>query len=142
MNVSFFDEMNELIIESILEASDEEILASIGGEGLPTWNEVQQSHDFIQNSLQTKREERLEANKSKLLSFKSAREKLINKLKSSKKVDEMVGDIVNVIQNKEGVPDGVLIAFREQSKGGSDDDIKDIWENLVRLGLIDIEEDE
>ena len=54
----------------------------------------------------------------------------------------MLGDIVQAMQGSEHVPNGLLIAFREQSanQAASEEDIKEIWESLYQLGLIEIKE--
>ena len=48
---------------------------------------------------------------------------------------------MEAMQNQEKVPKGIILAFREQGQNGSEDDIKEIWQNLVELGLIDSGDD-
>ena len=49
----------------------------------------------------------------------------------------MIRDIVDALQNKaDSVPQGILMAFRNQQEQADESSIHEIWSDLVNLGLI------
>lgn len=141
MSINLLKEVNNLLIEATFEASDEEILGLIGKDGYPNAEEVSHIQTTIQNKVHGNRESRLQNAKRNFSRDINQTNKIITTKKATRTIEQMLGDIVSAMQNTDKVPDGLLIAFREQSKSGeaNESDIRDIWESLVRLGLIDDE---
>jgi len=137
MTIKFLKQLNDDIIESIIESSDEEILSQIGKENYPTWDDITFAEQTVSEIINKKRIERLEKNKQKFSEFKNKNEKTLNSLISIKSIEELLADIVKGMQNKDKVPNGLLVAFREQSHDGNDDAIREIWKSMVKLKLID-----
>ena len=136
MTLAFIKQINEYVIDAILEASDKEILASVGSDGYPTQQEVQQASTSITQAISEHRANRLSQQQS-LFEAHKQNQKNLQSASKKKSISEMLSDIVSAIQNQDEVPEGIILAFREQGKEGSEDDIAEIWQNLAELGLID-----
>lgn len=136
MTLGFIKQINEYIIDATLKDSDEEILASVGRSGYPSQQEVKQAHTAIIQAIGEQRKHQLSQQKSAFEEYK--RNKKVTQFSSHKKpISEMLSDIISTLQSQDKIPEGIILAFREQSKGGSEEDIAEIWQNLVELGLID-----
>ena len=136
MTAQFLREINEHIIDSILEEGDDELLACIGHYGYPSMDEVNAAQAMITLQVQEKKGSRLAQVRADFEAYKK-RELLASSGESQQPVSQMLSDIVSALQNEEGVPKGILVAFREQSLVSTDEGIKEIWADLVELGLID-----
>jgi len=142
MSIEFIKQFNESIIEATLEATDEEILSTLRKEGYPTQSDIELVHAYIKQAIKENRRQRLEQKKFEFTEYKNNRVNTIQSVIAKKSIDEMFADIIAVMQKKDKVPDGLLVAFREQSKKTSDEGIEEIWKNLMELGLIDPTDDE
>ncbi|MEW7974777.1 MAG: hypothetical protein AB2821_14975 [Candidatus Thiodiazotropha endolucinida] len=136
MTLAFIKQLNEYVIEATIEASDEEILARIGNEGYPSQQDIHQARDLITQAVKEQRQNRLSQQRAAFEVYKQEQNTTKN-ITAKRSVPEMLSEIVAAMQNKDKVPEGILLAFREQSQNGSEDDIANIWQNLVELGLID-----
>ncbi len=136
MTLAFIKQINEYIIEATLEASEEEILASIGDPGYPSRQDIHQAHAAITQAVKEQRQYRLAQEKAAFQSYKQEQKGMQN-TPPKRTIPEMLSDIVAAMQHKDKVPKGIILAFREQEQEGSEDDIVRIWQNLVELGLID-----
>ncbi|WP_022954812.1 hypothetical protein [Leucothrix mucor] len=137
MTIAFIKQINEYVINATLEASDEAILASVGSDGYPSPQEVQQACAAITQTISQQRANRLSQEQSAFAEYKK-NQKNIQNAQQRRSIPEMLSDIVSTMQKQnKAVPDGIILAFREQGKGDSEEDIIEIWQNLVELGLID-----
>lgn len=141
INLEFIKQVNEYVIESILEASEEDILSLIDSHNYPTSEEIAATSQLVQQAIQGEKRRRLERNRAEFVAYEKSRENAI-KLLQSRPVASMIADIVSTMQKGDGIPQGVLMAFREQQESTSDEDIALIWQSLVELGLIDPYEDD
>lgn len=142
MSVSFVKEINDLIADAILESPEEEILSTIGRAGYPSWDRVREAKNLLAQAVAESRASRLERVKASFIKDKASSKFVRTAKPASKNINDMIADIVQAMQSKgESIPNGLLVAFREQSKQGSEQDIAEIWENLVSLGLIDTDQD-
>jgi len=142
MNINFIKQINNYVIESTIEADDDEILSTIGHTNYPTWEDIHSVQDFILTAVKCKRQQRLEKNRALYFDAKKEREHSRAFAKTTKTVSEMFSDIIVAMQDKDKVPKGLLVAFRKQGQDGNDDDIKELWHTLVELGLIEISDDD
>ncbi len=136
MKLAFIKQINEYVIDAILETSDEEILASVGDNGYPSQQDIHQARAMVMQAVKEQRQYKLSQKKAAFQLYKQKQTNVQN-APSKRSIAEMLSDIVTTMQNKDKVPEGIILAFREQSQGGSDGDITEIWQNLVELGLID-----
>jgi len=142
MSVSFVKEINDIIADAILESPEEEILSNIGKTGYPSWENVREAKKLAAQAVAESRASRLERVKASYVKDKVNRDVERTAKPLTKNVNQMIADIVQAMQSKgDSIPNGLLVAFREQNKQGSEQDIKEIWENLVSLGLIDPDQD-
>lgn len=141
MSREFIKQINEYVIESLLDTSDDEILSMVDSPGYPTSEEIAVAAQLIQHSLKEEKRRRLEQKKAEFAAHKlhqvSAFEALLRR-----SVGTMISDIVTAIQKTDAIPEGILLAFREQQENASDDDIARIWQSLVELGLIEPYDDD
>jgi len=142
MSLEFIKQMNEYVIDATMTQSDEDILSTVGKYDAPGWDTIRAAHSIVIQAVIDSRQSRLEKKKSEFLAAKEHQKSALKLFSVNKTVPEMLADIVKAMQNKEKVPDGLLMAFREQGQNGSEDDIKDIWQSLVQLGLIEPSDDE
>ena len=138
MSLAFIKLINDYVIDATLEASDEDILSNVGQEGCPSWDVIHQTQSFLHEAIEERRRARLEQKKAEYQTYKNQKDKLLRTTGSKKTLGDMLSDIVRVMQNSDAVPKPVSMAFREQSKAGNDDAIREIWQALVDLGLIDL----
>jgi len=140
MKLAFIKQINEYVIDATMEASDEEILAAIKDKGYPSQDDIHQAHVLITQAIKEQRQYRFLQKKASFQAYK-LEQKSIQNILTKRLIPEMLLDIVEAMKNKDQVPKGIIMAFREQGQKGSDDDIKEIWQNLVELGLIDSDDD-
>lgn len=142
MSTALFQEVNNLIIEAIFEADEQETLSLIGTEGYPAAETITEIQAMLLRNIQANREKRLKQAKNDFARDKAGIAEKIMCRASSLSVENMLADIVKAMQNTEKVPEGILLAFREQSqnKENSEEDIREIWDSLARLGLIEDED--
>lgn len=137
MSIKLLREINELFIEAEIERPDNEILSLLGFNGFPTLNQLSGLQNALSNAITLNRTKRLNQAKSE---FSKHIEDSNRQFISSRSLSmgNMLQDIVKAMQDTNKVPEGLLFAFREQSqnKEASEDDIREIWESFVRLGLI------
>lgn len=136
MTLAFIKQINEYVIDATIEASDEEILACIGGEGYPSQQDIHQARAVITQAVKEQRRYRLSQQRAAFQAYKQE-QNVTQNAPANRSIPEMLSDIVAAMQNQDKVPEGIILAFREQGQGGSEDDIVEIWQNLVELGLID-----
>jgi hypothetical protein len=142
MNLEFIKQVNEYVIEAILETDDHETLALIDQTNWPSQIDLNNAKAVISQKLATRQKQILAQNKAEFQAYKKDKNNFLEMQKSSRTVTEMLSDIVKSMQNKDTVPEGILMAFRDQGQAGSDDDIKRIWKALVELGVIDPNKDD
>lgn len=139
MSIRFLQHINDLIIET--DTDETEILALVGQDGFLTAQEIEDVKTFIQDAIADNRKARLDQVKADFIRNRAQANKKLADTKRDRSLSDMLGDIVKAIQNTDRVPEGILLAFREQStnQAASEQDIREIWESLLQLGLIDIE---
>ncbi|EGG98313.1 Secreted protein Hcp [gamma proteobacterium IMCC2047] len=136
MTLAFIKQINEYVIDAIMEASDEEILKGVGDNGCPSQEDIHHAQKMIGQAVKERRQYTLAQKKAAFHAYKQE-QKYIQIAPIKRPVSGMLSDIVAAMQNKDKVPKGIILAFREQGQDGSEDDIMEIWQNLVELGLID-----
>lgn len=136
MNLGFIKQINEYVIQSLLEANDDDILSMVDSPDYPTSEEIALASQRIQQAIQEDKHKRLEQKKAEFAAYKIRQETGFEAL-LHRPVGTMISDIVAAMQNTNDIPEGVLMAFRGQQEHASDDDIALIWQSLVELGLID-----
>src|SRR5690554_1587550 len=143
MTKTFIDKINDLIDEAILEAPADELEREIGLPGFPSTQEIQNFQNIITSAVQESRRARLQAAKQAFQERKSdIRDQITLARQRNRSISGMITDIVSAIAKKrEQMPEGLTLAFRNESKEVSDDTIRATWEKLVKLGLIDPDED-
>lgn len=139
MSITFLEEINELIAQATIDATDEDI--KILFESSSEFSlALQRMNAVINQAVTENRKKRLQTLRSAFTSSKEITESS-RKISVTRSIDKMLGDIAAVIKNRNGsIPEGISMAFRNQGVAASDEDIKDLWQKLVDLGLIDIEE--
>lgn len=137
MTVAFLKLANEYVTDSFFEASEGEIKEFIGRPGFPTQEDLDLVHARTLEAIRLTRSKRLEQIRAEFsASLKERNDNSSRLVKSKHSVSDMLADIVAAINDRDKVPDGLVVAFREQGKSGSDSDIEKIWQDLVDLGLI------
>jgi len=136
MTLAFIKQINEYVIEAIIEASDEEILTCVSSDGYPSQQDIYQARTLITQTIKEQRQLRLSEQRAAFQTYKQE-QKFVQDEPPKRTISEMLSDIVSAMQNQDKVPEGVILAFREQGQGGSENDILEIWQNLVELGLIE-----
>ena len=141
MSINLLREINELVVEADIEQPDNEILARLGLYGFPTLSQLSELQTALSNAITVNRAERL--NRAKLeyrRRLDDSKRRVISS--HSLSLADMLQDIVKAMHNTNKVPEGLLVAFREQSRNqeASEDDIRKIWESFARLGLIATDE--
>jgi hypothetical protein len=137
MTLAFIKQINEYVIDATLEASDEEILSTIGDNGYSSQDDINHARSLIAQAVKEQRAYRLAQKKIAFQAYKQKQKNILDNCATKRSIPEMLSDIVAAIQNMDTVPNGIILAFREQGQDGGEDDIKGIWKNLVELGLID-----
>lgn len=136
MTLKFIQQINEYVIGSIFEANDQEVLSRIDSSGYPTSDDIANATQLIQQVIQEEKRRRLTKRKAEFAAYKASQE-FTQVSAERRSVSAMIADIATALQNKDEVPQGILLAFRDQQDHASDEDIVRIWESLVELGLID-----
>ena len=142
MNLEFIKQVNEYVIEAILDTNDHETLALIDQTNWPSQIDVDNAKAVISQKIATRQKQILTQKRAEFQAYKIDKKNFQETQKPNRTVTEMLSDIVKSMQNKDTLPEGLLMAFREQGQGGSDDDIKKIWKKLVDLGVINSNEDD
>ena len=137
MSLAFIKLINDYVLDATLGASDEEILSNVGQEGVPTWGEIHEIQALLRVAVEEKRLARLEQIKAEYQAHKNQKHSALRTTGSQRALGDMLSDIVRVMQSSSAVPKPVSMAFREQSEAGNDDAIREIWQALVDLELID-----
>lgn len=141
MSINLLREINELVVEADIEQPDNEILSRLGLYGFPTLSQLSEIQTALSNAIIVNRAERL--NQAKL-EYRKRLDDSERRVISSRSLSlaDMLQDIVKAMHNPNKVPEGLLVAFREQSQNqeASEDDIREIWESFARLGLIATDE--
>ena len=139
MSIAFLEEIDELIAQATIEATEEDIKNSFGAS--PEFLlSLQKINAVINQAVTENRKTRLNALRS---AFTSSKENTANirKISATRSIDKMLSEIAAVIKNKNSsIPEGMILAFRNQGVAASDEDIKNMWHKLVDLGLIDVDE--
>lgn len=137
MTIAFLRAINEYFIDSVMEADRKDIEGAIGTSGYPTHLDIDRMSNYIADTVQSARTTQLIEKRKAFEFYKQTQEhRSTNIIGEPKSVRDMLSDIVTAISNPDSVPEGLLVAFREQSDGGDDGDIRNIWQDLVKLGLI------
>lgn len=136
INLQFIKQINEYVIESLLDEKDDEILSMVDSPDYPTSDDISLASKLIRQAIQEDKRKRLEKKKAEFDAYKATQDKSLKELRQNS-IASMITDIVNAIQNPKNIPEGILVAFREQQTKASDEDIVQIWQSLVELGLID-----
>lgn len=134
MSLEFIKQLNEFVIDSLLNATDDEILSLLDTPDYPTQAEVGSALEIVKQSIKKENNRRLEQAKTEFANHKLVRNQSITS-QSRKSIASMLGDIVAAMQRTDEVPEGMLMAFRNQ-ESSSDEDIIQMWQDLVDLGLI------
>ena len=137
MTKAYLRSLNELIIQSTLEASDDEISLLIDSPGGILFEKIRSICTGIDAQVKKYRDDRLIKQKQDFIAWQGQQRDSIEKAISKINIDDMLKDIVAVMTRPDKVPEGLLLAFREQSGTISDEGIFETWKNLVELGLID-----
>ncbi len=137
MSQRFIQQINGYVIKSLLEADDDEILSLVDTPNYPTNTDITGAALLIENAIQESKHERLIQKKAEFEAHKNNQvindEDVLNR-----PVTTMLSDIVAAMQNKSGaVPEGMLVAFRNQQTQASDEEIVRMWKHFVELGLIE-----
>lgn len=139
MSLEFIKRINEYISESVLEAEDQEILSCIDSPSYPSNRDIAKASKRIQIAIQDSKRRRLAEKKAAFAAHKASQQGT-SKRAERRTASAMIADIAKALQNSDSVPEGILLAFREQQDNASDEDIERIWQSLVDLGLIDPDE--
>jgi len=139
MTKTFIEKINELIDEAILEASAEELEQEIGLPGFPSEQEIENFQNIIATAIRESRRARLLASKQAFDARRSEiRDQSASVRKRDRSISEMIADIATAMTRKgDQMPKGLTLAFRNESEAVSDDFVRETWEKLVKLGLID-----
>lgn len=136
MTLAFIKQINEYVIDATIEASDEEILACVGSDGYPSQQDIHIVREIITQAVKEQRQYRLSQQRAAFQAYKQE-QKATQDISPKRSIPKMLSDIVAAMQNQDKVPEGIILAFREQGQDGSEEDIVEIWQNLVELGLVD-----
>lgn len=144
MSVRLFEEINEMLIESSFECADSEVMSSLGENGYPDENTVCNVQSELLKAINKNREKRLKTVRSDFLSFESKVSNNASDISENMSDEAMISDIALVMSGNHNVPEGIMIAFREQSQSSKFDrnDIQKIWKDLYELELIKREDKE
>lgn len=136
MTLKFINKMNELIADSYLEMSDEEIRLLIHSPNGPAEHEISSIKNILDQQVKVSRAKQLASARKQFEDHRNVvNDRTIRSADTS--VDAMIKNIVDVLQNKSNsVPNGIVLAFRNQSKMSDEKSIQEIWSDLVDLGLI------
>lgn len=137
MNKAYLRSLNELIIQSTLEASDEETSSLIDSPYGISYEKITAIRNDINVQIKKYRDVRLEKLKKDFMESQRQQKISIEKAAANLTIDSMLKSIAAVMTHSEGLPEGLLLAFREQNGQVGDEAIIEAWKNLVELGLID-----
>lgn len=137
MTKAYLHSLNELIIQSTLEASDEEMSSLIDSPHSISYKNITAIRNDINVQIKKYRDLRLEKLKQDFMESQRQEKRSVEKAAANLTIDSMLKSIAAVMTRSEGLPEGLLLAFREQSGQVGDEAIIEAWKNLVELGLID-----
>ncbi len=137
MTKAYLRSLNELIIQSTIEASDEEASSLIDSPHGISYEKITAIRNNINFQIKKYRDARLEKLKKDFLESQRQQQTSIEKAAANVTIDSMLRSIAAVMNRSESLPEGLLLAFREQSGQVGDEAIIEAWKNLVELGLID-----
>ncbi|AXS84540.1 hypothetical protein [Marinobacter sp. Arc7-DN-1] len=136
MNFELIKQINEYVTESLLEAEEQEILSCIDSPDYPSSQDISEASQLIQSAIQESKRRRL-AERQAAFAAHQASHADSSEGSRRRTASEMVADIAKALQNRDNVPQGLLLAFREQQNNATDEDVARIWRDLVALGLIE-----
>lgn len=142
MTKAYLRSLNELIIQSTLDASDDDISLLIDSPSGISSEKIKNICDRISAKVKKYRDDRLIKQRQDFFAWQRQQKDFVEKAASKINIGDMLKDIVAVMTQPEKVPEGLLLAFREQSGKISDEGIIETWKNLVALGLIDPDDTE
>jgi hypothetical protein len=137
MTKAYLRSLNELIIQSTLEASDEEISSLIDSPHGISYEKIAVIGNDINVQIKKYRDARLKKLKQNFMESQSQQQSSVEKAAAKLTIDSMLKSIAAVMNRSDELPEGLLLAFREQSGQVGDEAIIEAWKNLVELGLID-----
>lgn len=137
MTKAYLRSLNELIIQSTLEASDEETSSLINSPHGISYEKITAIRKDINVQIKKYRDARLEQLKQEFMESQRQQQSSVEKAAANVTIDSMLRSIAAVMNRSESLPEGLLLAFREQNGQVGDEAIIEAWKNLVELGLID-----
>lgn len=137
MTKAYLRSLNELIIQSTLEESDEEISSLIDSPHGISYEKIAVIGNDINVQIKKYRDARLKKLKQHFMESQSQQQSSVEKAAAKLTIDSMLKSIAAVMNRSDELPEGLLLAFREQSGQVGDEAIIEAWKNLVELGLID-----
>lgn len=137
MTKAYLRSLNELIIQSTMEAGDEEVSSLIDSPHGISYEKITAIRNNINFQIKKYRDTRLEKLKQDFIESQRQQLLSVEKAAANVTIDSMLRSIAAVINRSEDLPEGLLLAFREQSGQVGDEAIIEAWKNLVELGLID-----
>lgn len=134
--------LTDLIEENILESSDEELIENLDKVGHSTTNDISHARDIIKVAVAQSRKSRLQTKANTFSNWKKTTTDTIRQ-KIKKTTDEMISEIaIAMTSNQENISEDLsLMAFRNQNKKPSDEDIESLYNDFVSLGLINSEDE-
>lgn len=119
--------------ESILAASDQEMIEDIRAEGRDPEEVASNVRRLIADQVKARRQKKLQvARAGYAAQFQKSRRSRLSSLTSA---DERRAFLQSVLSRPAGIPNGLTMAFRE-GRDMSDDDVMGLLEDLDRLGLL------
>lgn len=137
MTKAYLRSLNELIIQSTIEASDEEASSLIDSPHGISYEKITAIRNNINVQIKKYRDARLEKLKQDFIESQRQQLLSVEKAAANLTIESMLRSIAAVMNRSENLPEGLLLAFREQSGQVGDEAIIEAWKNLVELGLID-----
>ena len=136
MKLNFIESLNELIARSYLEMSDTDVVSLMDEDGVPASEEIGKIQEMLSQQVKASRARQLTLARERFAEKTSRSHKSIG-MAPARTIDSMIRDIVDALQNNaNSVPQGILMAFRNQQEQADDSSIHEIWNDLVNLGLI------
>ncbi len=78
MTLEFIKQINEYVIDSIIEASDEEILACVGSDDYPSQQDIYQARTVITQAIKKQRQLRLSQQRAAFQAYKQEQEAILS----------------------------------------------------------------
>lgn len=137
MTKAYLRSLNELIIQSTLEATEEDISLLIDSPNGISREQISAIRNNINDQIKDYRDARLRKQREEFMASRNQQQRSLQKAAANVSIDSMLKGIAAVMSRPGGVPEGLLLAFREQSGKVGDEAIIEAWNNLVELGIID-----